>query len=195
MADISDRLEVKVVSARELNEVEGGECNPFAVARRGGEFGQSLVANHTTDPEWHSATMIFVDIAENDVDHIVLTVVHKNLSAQADVELGCAIVDLRTAVLSPGIEVDEWYPLQKTANTELTVNGRVRVEMTYFVSDGDDVLPSDDEDDDEEDEDRSPNMLVGTIVRGRHLELEGKDTVDAYATLVVGGSKTRAGNG
>ena len=103
MADISDRLEVKVVSARSLSEVEGGECNPFAVARCGSEFGQTLVANRTTDPEWQSSTMIFVDIAENDVDHIVLNVMHKNLSAQADVDLGAAIVDLRTAILSPGI--------------------------------------------------------------------------------------------
>ena len=189
MADISDRLEVKVVSARSLSEVEGGECNPFAVARCGSEFGQTLVANRTTDPEWQSSTMIFVDIAENDVDHIVLNVMHKNLSAQADVDLGAAIVDLRTAILSPGIETDEWYALQRAPGMDQPATGRVRVEMTYFVSEGDDVLPSDDDDDDDDDEDRSPNMLVGTIVRGRHLEVEGRDLVDAYATVKIGAHK------
>ena len=57
--------------------------------------------------------MIFTGIGKYDADHIVVTVMHKSLSAQSDVELGQAIVDLRTVVLSPSIESDAWYMLQQ----------------------------------------------------------------------------------
>ena len=33
MSDLADRLEVKVIAARDLVEAEGGECNPFAVVK------------------------------------------------------------------------------------------------------------------------------------------------------------------
>ena len=33
MSDLADRLEVKIIAARDLIEAEGGECNPFAVVR------------------------------------------------------------------------------------------------------------------------------------------------------------------
>ena len=130
MGDVQDRLEVKVVAARDLLEVEGGDCNPFGIVRCAGDVDQTMVANGTTEPEWSSSTMIFTDIAENDVDHVLVRVAHKNLSAQADVDLGQCIIDLRTAVLSPGIETDEWYDLQRTPSMDRAAAGRVRVEAT-----------------------------------------------------------------
>ena len=70
--------------------------------------------------------MIFTGIGKYDADHIVVTVMHKSLSAQSDVELGQAIVDLRTVVLSPSIESDAWYMLQQRTGMRHEVSGRIR---------------------------------------------------------------------
>ncbi|KAJ8603740.1 hypothetical protein CTAYLR_000260 [Chrysophaeum taylorii] len=193
MADIEDRLEVKVVAARNLLEVEGGECNPFAVVRCGGEIEQTTVLNHTTDPEWNSARMVFSDITENETDHVVVTVMHKDLSAQQDQTIGAAIVDLRTAVLSPGIETDEWYELERAPGMGVAASGQVRIEATYFLNEGEDALPDEEEGEVEEEASRLPNMLVGTVARARGLYLEGKDLLDAYASVrVLGGTIVKA---
>ena len=70
MGDVSDRLEVKVVAARGLGEVEGGDCNPFALVRCGAEEERTAVASATSAPEWNASTMIFTDdlvnLAEDD---------------------------------------------------------------------------------------------------------------------------------
>eukprot|EP00633_Aureoumbra_lagunensis_P005480 CAMPEP_0197308502 /NCGR_PEP_ID=MMETSP0891-20130614/6865_1 /TAXON_ID=44058 ORGANISM="Aureoumbra lagunensis, Strain CCMP1510" /NCGR_SAMPLE_ID=MMETSP0891 /ASSEMBLY_ACC=CAM_ASM_000534 /LENGTH=1990 /DNA_ID=CAMNT_0042792899 /DNA_START=20 /DNA_END=5992 /DNA_ORIENTATION=+ len=185
--DVEDRLEVKVVAARDLSEVEGGECNPFVIVKCGNEFEQTQVLNHTTNPEWNSARMVFQDVTENGIDHIVVRINHKNLSAQADETIGQAIVDLRTVLLSPGIESDEWYDLQGATGMKMSATGAVRIEMTYFLSEGDEALPDDDDDDDlDTDADqRLPNMLVGSIVRARGLYVQGKELPDSYASIRV----------
>ncbi|KAH8085619.1 hypothetical protein JL720_7609 [Aureococcus anophagefferens] len=165
--DIDDRLEIVVRSGRDLPEAEGGECNPFALIICGKESETTNVANSTTNPDWNATRMIFVDIAENDVDHMLLRVMHKNLSGGPDTPLGQCI------------------PGQKTP-----VGGRIKVEMSYFISDGDLDLP-DGEDSDDDDEDTGPNMLVGTIFRAKGLYLEGKPFVDAYVTVRVGRKKAK----
>ena len=84
--------------------------------------------------------MIFTGIGKYDADHIVVTVMHKSLSAQSDVELGQAIVDLRTVVLSPSIESDAWYMLQQRTGMRHEVSGRIRIECTYFISDSNNIV-------------------------------------------------------
>mmetsp|Transcript_9637 Transcript_9637/g.30891 ORF Transcript_9637/g.30891 Transcript_9637/m.30891 type:complete len:1963 (-) Transcript_9637:92-5980(-) len=187
--DIEDRLEVKVVAAKDLLEVEGGECNPFAIVRCGTEFEQTMVLNGTTDPEWNSARMVFGDITENETDHCVVTIMHKDLSAQQDQCIGLVIVDLRTVVLSPGIETDEWFELQRAPGMSGPASGTVRLEMTYFLNEGEDALPEDDYEEGEE-EAGQPNVLAGTIARSRGLYLEGKELVDAYVSVRVAGGKS-----
>jgi len=208
---VEDRLEVKVVCGEGLLEVEGGECNPFAVVRCGSEFEQTVVLNHTTSPQWDSARMVFSDITENGTDHLLVTVNHKNLSRQSDEVIGQAIVDLRTATLSPGVESDESYELERAPGMTTNAKGSVRIEVTYFISEGDDALPDSSDEDEllerEEGADpsvllrgrrqRAPNCIVGTIVRGRGLYLDSSSSsgreVDAYASIRVGetGPKTK----
>ena len=137
MGDVSDRLEVKVISARDLPESTGGECNPFAVVSCASGHEQTGVASGTRDPEWRrgpgvvfdrprgaagetrhvrtprgaaaprrrrrgarhprrSETMVFCDVDEGDVDHLLVTCSHKSLSVEPDALLGTAVVDLRT---------------------------------------------------------------------------------------------------
>ena len=50
MADVDDRLELRVVSGKGLPEVEGGDCNPFVVVRCGHESEQTHVESATTEP-------------------------------------------------------------------------------------------------------------------------------------------------
>jgi Ca2+-dependent lipid-binding protein len=177
---------VKVVAARRLVEVDGGDCNPFAVVTCNKAVEQTMVANRTTEPEWNSAIMIFTGIGKSDADHVVATVMHKNLSVQADVELGRAFVDLRTVVLSPSIESDAWYDLQPSPGTTHEVSGQIRIECTYFISDTDDILPEQDDVEMDDEVTPPPNMLFCTIIRGRSLYLGRRESVDAYVTLKVG---------
>ena len=149
--DVDDRLELRVVSARDLPEVEGGDCNPFVLVKCGGEAEQTHVVNSSQNPEWTTQRMIFLDVAENDVDHVVLSVWHKNLGGGSDVPLGQAIVYLRTVVLSPGIEQDDRIELTPVPGQMNECSGSLRVELSYFVGDTD-LLDDDASDDDE----RSP---------------------------------------
>ena len=72
----------------------GGECNPFAVVRCGMESERTAVASGTRAPEWRGGQMIFCDVAEAGLDHVVVDVLHKSPSAATDEPLGRAAVDL-----------------------------------------------------------------------------------------------------
>lgn len=163
--DLDDRLEVRVLCAEDLPEVEGGDCNPFVVVRCGAESRQTLVMNGTSKPVWPSLQrMVFTDLAENDLLQLTVSAMHKNLSGGQDVQLGSVVINLNTAMLGPGIELDEWY--------EFHTGGRVRLEIVYLMDE--DVLESLEEDDDEEDEallrgGKPPNAVAGTVLRARGL--------------------------
>lgn len=142
--------------------------------------------NHTTDPVWNSNRMVFNDITENETNYVVVTIMHKDLSAQQDQCIGQVIIDLQTAVLSPGIETDEWYELERAPGMNVAASGQIRIEMTYFINEGEDALPEDDADEAHRDDvAQQPNMLVGTVVRARGLYFESKELVDAYVSLRI----------
>ena len=107
-------------------EVEGGDCNPFVLVKCGGEAEQTHVVNSSQNPEWTTQRMIFLDVAENGVDHVVLSVWHKNLGGGSDVPLGQAIVYLRTVVLSPGIEQDDRIELTPVPGQTNECSGSLR---------------------------------------------------------------------
>lgn len=183
--DLDDRLELRVVSARDLPEVEGGDCNPFVVVRCGNEAEQTHVVNSSQNPEWTSQRMIFLDVAENDIDHAVLSIYHKSLGGGADVPLGQAVCYLRTVVLSPGIEQDDRIELGPMPGQTQECKGSLRIELSYFVGDND-LL--DDNDSDDEDVGARPNMLVGVMHRAKML----RSTVDAYCAIQCDGKKARS---
>ena len=130
MGDVSDRLEVKVVAARGLGEVEGGDCNPFALVRCGAEEERTAVASATSSaPAWNASTMIFTDVADA-ADDVVVAVMHKALSAARDQALGRAVISLRTCFQAVGVEQDDWFPLE---DADGRACGEVRLELAYFV--------------------------------------------------------------
>ena len=158
MGDVSDRLEVKVVAARGLGEVEGGDCNPFALVRCGAEEERTAVASATSSaPEWNASTMIFTDVADA-ADDVVVAVMHKALSAARDQALGRAVISLRTCFQAVGVEQDDWFPLE---DADGRACGEVRLELAYFV-DADDDFPEDDSDD-EAAGGGEPNMVRGCV--------------------------------
>ena len=184
MGDVSDRLEVKVVAARGLGEVEGGDCNPFALVRCGAEEERTAVASATSAPEWNASTMIFTDVADA-ADDVVVAVMHKALSAARDQALGRAVISLRTCFQAVGVEQDDWFPLE---DADGRACGEVRLELAYFV-DADDDFPEDDSDD-EAAGGGEPNMVRGTICRARGLRHPDRaGPVDAYCTVRVGRHK------
>ena len=139
MGDVSDRLEVKVVAARGLGEVEGGDCNPFALVRCGAEEERTAVASATSSaPEWNASTMIFTDVADA-ADDVVVAVMHKALSAARDQALGRAVISLRTCFQAVGVEQDDWFPLE---DADGRACGEVRLELAYFVDADDDFTDS-----------------------------------------------------
>ncbi|KAJ1449086.1 hypothetical protein M885DRAFT_622839 [Pelagophyceae sp. CCMP2097] len=185
--DFEDRLEIRIIEAKRLQELQGGECNPYAVVECGREREQTPSATGTTEPVWNAPRAIFLEVASNDVQHIVVKVFHK--SSGADIPLGQAAIELRSCVLSPGIETDEWYSLEaQRGQVGHVPGGRVRIEMSYFVGD-ESALADDDDDDDDGAAAPRPNMLVGTIGRTRQLMLPGKEAPDAYITVTLDGRK------
>ncbi|KAJ8599790.1 hypothetical protein CTAYLR_004010 [Chrysophaeum taylorii] len=176
MAELDDRIEVRVIGAEDLPEVEGGECNPFCVVVCGGEQEQTSVVNGTSSPEWpDSQRMVFSGIYDNDDAHLRVRVMHKVLSG-GEVDLGTAIVNLNTAMLGPGIEVDGWYETER--------KGRVRVKVSYFLGDEEEYL-DDLEEDDLEEAGKAPNCLKGTVIRARGLV----KAMEACASVKCGSSK------
>ena len=81
--------------------------------------------------QWESERLIFLDVAENEVDHVLLTVMHKNLGGGADQTLGQCICHLRTAVLSPGIETVDSLDLAPAPGQTTPCSGSLRVEMAH----------------------------------------------------------------
>ena len=184
MGEVSDRLEVKVVAARGLGEVEGGECNPYAIITCAADEERTGVASATASPEWRAATMIFTDVADA-ADDVVVDVMHKALSASRDVALGRAVVSLRTCFQAIGVEQDDWFPLE---NSDGRSCGEVRLELSYFVDAGDD-FPEEDSDDDDA-SGCEPNMVQGTVFRARGLRHpDSAGPVDAYCTIRIGRHK------
>mmetsp|Transcript_20321 Transcript_20321/g.31021 ORF Transcript_20321/g.31021 Transcript_20321/m.31021 type:complete len:1900 (+) Transcript_20321:164-5863(+) len=183
MTDIEDRLEVRVVGADELPDAEGGECNPYVIIRCGLiKSEQTGVVHNSKSPSWaHEERMVFTDLTENGVSHIVATVYHKSQGAVGeDLALGKAVIDLTTNLMAPGIEIDENYNLDS--------GGSLRLEMVYFMGDGGDLFDLDDDDDDEISEERRPNMIVGVVVRARGLV----GLVDAYVSTKIENTSHKA---
>jgi len=194
MADLDDRLELKIVAARGLAEVAGGECSPYCVASIGGDKQTTGVQSTTVDPVWNASSLIFSGLGEAGVDHVVCVVKHKSGPGAEDVVLGQVVVDLQSAILSPGIASDEWYALLPAPGQAPTGQklGELQLELAYFLQEGG-VLPDDFDSDDSDAEaaKSQPNMLEVHIFRARSLMLPGKPVVDAYATLAVDAAKQK----
>lgn len=176
-----DRLEFRVLSAASLPEVAGGECNPFVVVKCGSDVEQTPVVSGTTDPSWQgNQRMVFTNLlsAENDVSFVTVKVMHKDMSGGRDEELGSTVISLNTALLGPGIELDDYYDLSSSSESA-SARPRVRVEMVYFVDGGGDLEEGYSSSDDEGGmgSKKPANAVEGTVHRGRGYVGETKITV------------------
>lgn len=83
---------------------------------------------------------VFSNIAEAEVEYLVLKVVHKDPATFGDRVIGVAPVDIQTAMNSPNITHDAWHELRKTSEVMLPgaedVSGEVRVSLLVLAPHG-----------------------------------------------------------
>mmetsp|Transcript_46127 Transcript_46127/g.128472 ORF Transcript_46127/g.128472 Transcript_46127/m.128472 type:complete len:248 (+) Transcript_46127:146-889(+) len=192
--DIEDRLEVKVVEARGLVPPRGagGTCNPSVFVSCDSETIQTKTQSRTNAPQWKDAEpMAFFHVAEGAANHLVCRVCHKDLVTGRSIPLGTVTIPLSTALLSPEIPIDEWFPIIALGDglgdaSEEGDLGSVHVIVTYFLDDNFGM----DEGDAGDASNQLPNCLVASVARARNLApVDNKQTCDAYASVSVHSSK------
>lgn len=194
--DMQDRLSIKVVDAVGLRPPpgKGSVCNPAVVVTVGNEVQRTKTLTRQNDPEWKSDdAMIFFHVAETNVQHAMCTVMHKDPQTGRELAIGQVAVPLATALLSPGIAVDQSFvvsPAKADGDEPVAeMTARLRVLVTYFL---DDDFGMDEEGELAPLSKNLPNCLEVTVAKARNLRpLEGKSSVDAYVTIHAGGSKHR----
>ena len=62
----------------------------------------------THNPDWDGSPLVFFRIAETGANHAVCTVQHKDMATGRNAVIGTVAIPLATALLSPGIECDDW---------------------------------------------------------------------------------------
>jgi C2 domain len=136
-----DRLEVKVVEAQDLRNVETGPPSPYAEVMVG--FNSYATKNmvETKNPIWIAPAMSFSSLLANGIDAIIIYVKHKDIFTGKDTILGYASIPMSTYYGSPKIEVDAWYDLLNAGQSpEQNLKlGKIRTRITYFNELDDDV--------------------------------------------------------
>jgi Ca2+-dependent lipid-binding protein len=132
MADIYDRLEVRVIEARGLLNPHSIVPSPFAEVTVGQDSVRTDTAMETDKPAWNSNMMIFTQLLINDVDTVHVHIYHVDQFAGKTSPLGCAYVPLSNFYHSPTVLIDEWYPLTEASHMTERATGSVRLQITYF---------------------------------------------------------------
>jgi hypothetical protein len=204
-AELRDRLDVRVIEACDLLEVEGSSASPYAIVDVAGEK-RSTGISYSLPPTWSDELIAFTGVAERESasHHVVVTLLHKDILTATERVLGMAVLDLSTALSSPGIALEEWLQVKKApsmrdigADVDL---GRVLVRVTYFISntmEDEDLLEEGGgayglEDEDSVDSNlsggRAPNLLTVTVQGGRNLQHpSSKQNCDTIAVVKCAG--------
>jgi len=188
-----DRLEVRVLEAKNLRPVDGGSVNPYVVVQCGQDDDQmnTDVKTGSSNPEWkNSPIMVFDSITAREIEFLFVKVKHKDLLSYQDKDLGVVPLSLSTALQSPGIALDEWYSLQKSKEMTNNAEGSVRLVITYFLDQSEDLGLDQDVDEDDDHASTGPNA-VKVIVEGARnlLPPGGLSTCDPFVVLQCNNKK------
>ncbi|CAM9728118.1 unnamed protein product [Heterosigma akashiwo] len=188
-----DRLEIKVLEARDLRAPQGSGVNPFAIVECADDFENTDTKTGNPNPVWGDKIMVFDNITAQEVEFLLVTLKHKDLLAYQDKDLGVVPVALATALQSPGITLVDWYPLRKTTGMgDEEAHGEVRLSVTYFLDDAADLEDSEEYDSEEDLSKTVPNALKVTVEGGRSLRNPGgSGPCDAYVILQCGKTQKR----
>ena len=138
MADISDRLEVRIVNADDLPLVEGLLPSSFTEVVVGTDVKRTSMIMENKNPQWDSDPMIFSDLIMQSIDALLIYVKHVDASG-SEMPMGVIVIPTDTPFNSPRMELDGWYDLKATTGMpsneqgEVYVKGRVRIRMVRRV--------------------------------------------------------------
>eukprot|EP01041_Mallomonas_annulata_P014766 gene14766-31374_t len=180
--DISDRLEVKIIAASELQSIHGVKPNAYVEVVCGLDSQQTKHINETSNPVWNYPAMVFSQLLAAEVDTILVYLKHKDIFGSNDVPLGVAIIPLDTVYNSPKIEIEDWYPLTETSEMNDEASGRIHVILTYWnESDLEYIKPAGDQD-----AIGAPNVLKVSVVRANDIGGPKGHLLDTLVTVQVG---------
>ena len=132
MADAYDRLEVRVVGAKDLFVSAGVLPSAFTEVVVGQDSKRTPVISENHSPEWNAPMMIYTQILVNSIDTIQVQVYHCDLFTGKNIPMGWCCINMAHFYNSPGIATDEWYSLSEPSSSSENAKGTIRLVVTYF---------------------------------------------------------------
>jgi hypothetical protein len=75
----------------------------------------------------------------SEAEAMLMVIKHFDIFSGRDIILGSAVIPLATALNSPMIDIEDWYPLVSIPGMTFKPSGRIQVILTYFNSQDDDM--------------------------------------------------------
>jgi Ca2+-dependent lipid-binding protein len=177
-----DRLEVKVVEARDLRNVESGSPSPYAEVMVGYNSYATKNLVETNNPIWVAPAMSFASLLANGIDAIIIYVKHKDIFTGKDTILGYASIPMNTYYGAPKVEIDAWYDLLNAGQSREQNEplGKIRTRITYFNELDEDLV----EVGAQQGKIKPPNMLEVVVLDGK--EFQGGKNVEPFVIIQVG---------
>ena len=177
-----DRLEVKVVEAQELRNVESGAPTPFAEVCVGYNSYTTKYVVETNNPIWRSPAMSFAPLLGDGVETVIIYVKHKDIFTGKDVILGFASIPMGTYYGAPKVEIDGWYDLLNAGQSPQVSQplGKIRTRITYFNELDEDLL----EQTTDQAKPKAPNLLEIVVIDGK--EFSGGRAVEPFVVIQIG---------
>lgn len=138
---VRDKLEVKVLEARDLPTVNGIAPSPYVEICLGPEKKRTNQVHETSSPVWNTSAYTFSTLVSHNMETLLVYVRHKGVFTGVDQVLGVAIVHLSTLYASPTVMIDDWYDLTETSGMDEDAEGSIHLQMTYFNVIDESVLP------------------------------------------------------
>lgn len=129
--EISDRLELKIVEAVDLDTVDGGaNPDPYVDVTVGLDTRRTKHVSETRNPVWNSPALVFTFLLANNVDEIFINIKSHNQFTGNDVIIGSCSIPLATVYNSPKVEIDDWYNVVSGTEGGLQ-KGKIRLKSFY----------------------------------------------------------------
>ena len=177
-----DRLEVKVVEAQGLRNVESGAPSAYAEVVVGyNSYGTKYVVE-TNDPIWRSPAMSFAPLLGEGIETVIIYVKHKDIFTGKDSILGYASIPMSTYYNAPKVELDGWYDLLNAGQSKEIGEalGRIRTRITYFNEMDDDLV----EQTGGLAKPKAPNLLEVVVIDGK--DFAGGRAVEPFVIVQIG---------
>ncbi len=177
--DLADKLQIKVIAAENLINVNGLTPSPYVELVVGQNVKRIKEIKENNNPVWNAPPIIFEHILGEGVNTILAYVYHLDEFQEKRPCLGVAIIPMDTFYHSPEVEVDYWFDMSATAEmTDKVDRSRLRLQVTYDNDMDADMYPQATE------TSLAPNLLQLTVHGASDLDTKG--AVEAFVECQVG---------